>query len=253
MEGGVGACVHGAPAGKGGGGTVRQGLRHRVEHAVYFRKQRQLRPPTVMRLAGSYSNILAMRSMPAGHSLGNTLCRSCRQQRGARGLGRGNPAIAQSGGSQRDRTACCSQTGCARHGEARQEGRPRGAAPPLPCLRVPLRELVPVAQLGHSLPHILAGGAQQLEDVQQLLQLAVAGEDGLLQERGVGAGGRGQEGLVSGGQQRRCSPLCRTSPPVLRHAVPVHYRPAPTPEQPPTLRASSAMMQAMLQMSTAGA
>lgn len=62
-------------------------------------------------------------------------------------------------------------------------------------LRVPLRELVPVAQLGHARPHVLAGSAQQLEDVQQLLQLAVAGEDGLLQagrrQRGKGKGDEG--------------------------------------------------------------
>lgn len=51
---------------------------------------------------------------------------------------------------------------------------------------MPLRELVPVAQPGHAGPHLLAGRAQQLEDVQQLLQLAVSGEDGLLRGWGVG-------------------------------------------------------------------
>jgi hypothetical protein len=62
---------------------------------------------------------------------------------------------------------------------------PPGLAPHLcQVLGLPLGELVPVAQLGHAGPHILAGRAQQLEDVQQLLQLAVAGEDGLLRRQG---------------------------------------------------------------------
>jgi hypothetical protein len=43
-------------------------------------------------------------------------------------------------------------------------------------LLAPVGELVPVAQLGHALPGALAGRAQQLEDVQQLLQLAVPRE-----------------------------------------------------------------------------
>lgn len=43
-------------------------------------------------------------------------------------------------------------------------------------LLAPVGELVPVAQLGHASPLRLCGRAQQLEDVQQLLQLAVPGE-----------------------------------------------------------------------------
>lgn len=41
-------------------------------------------------------------------------------------------------------------------------------------LRTPLGEQVPVLELGHSRPHLLIGCAQQFEDVQQLLPLAVA-------------------------------------------------------------------------------
>ncbi len=47
-------------------------------------------------------------------------------------------------------------------------------------LRLPLGELVPVPQLAHSRPHLLVGGPQQLEDVQQLLDLAVSREEGRL-------------------------------------------------------------------------
>lgn len=43
-------------------------------------------------------------------------------------------------------------------------------------LRAPVGELVPVAQLAHASPLVLLGRAQQLEDVQQLPQLAVPRE-----------------------------------------------------------------------------
>ena len=103
---------------------------------------------TVMRLAGSYSNIFCIRSTPSGHKRGNTCgCNSVWMV-----------------------TTCCK---CHR---------------PLACkthivqvLRVPLRELVPVAQLGDARPNLLAGRPEQLEDVEQLLQFAVPREDGLLQ------------------------------------------------------------------------
>lgn len=45
----------------------------------------------------------------------------------------------------------------------------------------PLRELVPVPELSHTRPLVLTGGAQELEDVQQLLELTVTRENGLLQ------------------------------------------------------------------------
>ncbi len=51
-------------------------------------------------------------------------------------------------------------------------------------LGMPLGELVPVTQLGHARPKFLTGRAQKLENVPELLQLAVAREDGLLQCRG---------------------------------------------------------------------
>jgi len=51
---------------------------------------------------------------------------------------------------------------------------------PLQGLRLPLGELVPVSQLAQARPHLLVGGAQQLEDVQQLLDLAVAWEQSSL-------------------------------------------------------------------------
>jgi hypothetical protein len=47
-------------------------------------------------------------------------------------------------------------------------------------LRRPARELVPVAQLGDARPRGLVGRAEQLEDVQQLLQLRVPREQRLL-------------------------------------------------------------------------
>ena len=47
-------------------------------------------------------------------------------------------------------------------------------------LLLPLRELVPVAQARDARPDALAGRAEQLEDVQQLLQLGVAREQRLL-------------------------------------------------------------------------
>lgn len=50
-------------------------------------------------------------------------------------------------------------------------------------LRVPDRELVPVAELRDARPHVIRGRAQQLEDVEQLLQLAVAREQRLLQRQ----------------------------------------------------------------------
>jgi hypothetical protein len=42
------------------------------------------------------------------------------------------------------------------------------------------RLLSPVAQAADAGPHVLVGRAQQLEDMQQLLPLAVAGEQRLL-------------------------------------------------------------------------
>jgi len=44
-------------------------------------------------------------------------------------------------------------------------------------LGLPLGELVPVPQHAHSRPDLLVGGPQQLEDVQKLLDLAVAWEE----------------------------------------------------------------------------
>src|SRR6478735_1547517 len=48
-------------------------------------------------------------------------------------------------------------------------------------LRLPQRKLVPVAQLADARPSGLVGSAQHLEDVQQLLQLAVTWEHRLLE------------------------------------------------------------------------
>jgi hypothetical protein len=52
-----------------------------------------------------------------------------------------------------------------------------------PCgtARVPVPVPSPVPQLADAGPDLLTGGAQQLEDVQQLLQLRVAREERLLQ------------------------------------------------------------------------
>ena len=47
-------------------------------------------------------------------------------------------------------------------------------------LGLPLGELVPVTKAGDAGPDILRGRAEQLEDVQELLQLGVAGEQRLL-------------------------------------------------------------------------
>jgi hypothetical protein len=57
----------------------------------------------------------------------------------------------------------------------------------LEVLRPPVRKLVPVSQLCHSWPGSFVRSAEQLEDVQQLLQLAVSREQGLLQRHYVSA------------------------------------------------------------------
>ncbi len=71
---------------------------------------------------------------------------------------------------------------CGGGGGLRGRG-PAGAPRLRQVLRRPVGELVPVAQLGDAGPLVLAGRAQQLEDVQQLLQLAVAGEERDLRRR----------------------------------------------------------------------
>lgn len=38
---------------------------------------------------------------------------------------------------------------------------------------------MPVTKLGHAFPHVFVGRSQQLEDVKELLELAVAGEESL--------------------------------------------------------------------------
>lgn len=47
-------------------------------------------------------------------------------------------------------------------------------------LRLPLRELVPVAQLGHARPNVFGGRAKKFEDVKQLLQFRVTWKQGRL-------------------------------------------------------------------------
>mmetsp|Transcript_36645 Transcript_36645/g.90485 ORF Transcript_36645/g.90485 Transcript_36645/m.90485 type:complete len:280 (+) Transcript_36645:895-1734(+) len=90
-------------------------------------------------------------------------------------------------------------------------------------LLLPLRELVPVAQARHARPQLLVGRAQQLEDVQQLLQLAVAGEQRLL------AGQLGEDAphgphIDGAGVLRAAQQQLRRAVPPRRHVVRPEHR-----------------------------
>jgi len=154
------------------------------------------RARTEMRLAGSYSNMRDMRCTPASSSVGNTCVPSMRLA--TRRPGAQLPGTA--GFRRRKTEARCKKVpdksaACAapvasrvRPQRVRWGGRPARArfgrgARLRQVLRRPVGELVPVAQLGDAGPLVLAGCAQQLEDVQQLLQLAVAGEECDLRNR----------------------------------------------------------------------
>ena len=112
-------------------------------------------------------------------------------------------------------------------------------------LRVPDRELVPVAELRDAWPHVIRGRAQQLEDVEQLLQLAVAREQRLLQRQE-----RRRERRAVNDDEGHLS-LLLAQPLVHKPLLAWQQRWRAAPSL--TLRTISAKMHATLHMSTAGA
>jgi hypothetical protein len=132
---------------------------------------------TEMRLAGSYSSVALSRSRPASSRVGNTRDRSC-------GRHCGNSClflwftflvlVLERRGKRRlrwSRRGCCAVLCVCAFG-----AKACTAHPPNLTARAP----APVAQAADARPHVLVGRAEQLEDVQQLLPLAVAGEQRLL-------------------------------------------------------------------------
>lgn len=123
-----------------------------------------------MRWAGLYTNMAFMRSMPSGSRLGNTL-QAAVTLRGTHHaecwLMLGDAVLGH------EKSQACQACLGSSH---------KNTGAPLQRLGLPVGELVPVPQLAHAWPHLLVGRPQQLEHMQQLLQFAVAGEQGLLQQ-----------------------------------------------------------------------